>query len=156
VGFHLYCKMLKKAVEALKKNQPLQMTETKIEFKAEARIPLDYIDEPSLRMEFYYRLGNATSPEEVNDVLVELQDRFGKAPKETLLLCLFSRLKIFASSLQITSIKFDRFTMLVEKQIKDTLVKQSFSIPAPFPQMIEFEQKIMQIIKEWKPKQGSF
>ncbi len=152
VGFHLYCKMLKKAVEALKNQKPLQLTETKIEFTSEAKLPAEYVNEPSLRMEFYYRLGNADSSEEINEVLTELEDRFGKAPKEALLLCLFSRLKVEASSLQITSIKFDRFTMQVEKQLKDTLVKQSFSIPSPFPEIKAFEQKIIRTLQEWKPK----
>lgn len=151
VGFHLYCKMLKKAIEALKSQKPLQLVDTKIEFTSEAKLPSDYVNEPSLRMEFYYRLGNADSVAEVDEVLSELQDRFGKAPKAALLLCLFSRLKILASSLHITSIKFDRFTMQVEKQVKDTLVKQSFSIPSPFPQIAAFEQKVVQTLQDWKP-----
>ncbi|MES2199392.1 MAG: transcription-repair coupling factor [Chlamydiota bacterium] len=152
VGFHLYCKMLKKAVEALKNQKPLQLTDTKLEFTTEAKLPADYVNEPSLRMEFYYRLGNASSSEEVDEILAELQDRFGKAPKEALLLCLFSRIKVEASSLHITCIKFDRFTMQVEKQLKDTTVKQIFSIPSPFPQIKAFEQKVVQTLKEWKPK----
>ena len=48
-----------------------------MEFSFDARLPEDYIDEISLRMEIYHRLGEATSPEEVDAILSELKDRFG-------------------------------------------------------------------------------
>ncbi len=152
VGFHLYCKMLKKAVEALKQARPIQLSETKMEFTSDAKLPESYVNESSLRMEFYFRLGNASSVEEVDEIESELQDRFGKLPKEALLLCLFSRIKAVASSLQITNLKFDRFTMHAEKQVKETTAKQTFSIPACFPKTKEFEKHVITTLKNWKPK----
>ena len=44
------------------------------------------------------------------------------------------------------------YSLSVEKQIKDSLIKQSFSIPNPLPQIKAFEQKVLQILQDWKPK----
>jgi len=152
IGFHLYCKMLKKAIEAVKQSKPLELHEAKVEFSSEAKLPESYVNEPELRMEFYYRLGSASSPEEINEILKELEDRFGKAPRPVLLLCLFSRIKIRASALRITSLKFDKFTVSMEKQIAGTQVKSSFPIGSIAGDLAVFEQNIEKILKDWNPK----
>jgi transcription-repair coupling factor (superfamily II helicase) len=84
IGFHLYCKLLKKTVDAMKKKQPIHFLETKIESSMEARIPDEYINEPSLRMEIYHRLGEASGSADVSSLLEEIQDRFGPAPESVL------------------------------------------------------------------------
>jgi len=155
VGFHLYCKMLKKAIDATSKQRPLDFSETKMEFSHEARLPEDYVNESSLRMEFYYRLGNAASIEEVQQVELELKDRFGKLPQPALLLCAFSRIKIYATSLRISSLKFGKLTVQAEKQAGPILAKETFSLPPPFPHLYAFEQKVMQLLREWKPRRSS-
>jgi transcription-repair coupling factor (superfamily II helicase) len=152
VGFHLYCKMLKKAIEATSKQRPLDFLETKMEFSLEARLPEEYVNEAVLRMEFYYRLGNAATIEEIQEIELELKDRFGPLPKGALLLCTFSRLKIFATSLRISSLKFAKMTLQAEKPIGSSLAKETFSIPSPFPHLHAFEQKVMELLKQWKPK----
>ncbi|HEY5259296.1 MAG TPA: DEAD/DEAH box helicase, partial [Rhabdochlamydiaceae bacterium] len=48
IGFHLYCKLLKRTVDALKKNLEPTFFETKMEFPYDARLPEDYIRENSL------------------------------------------------------------------------------------------------------------
>ncbi len=60
IGFHLYCKLLKRAIDALKQNSSPSFTETKMEFSFDACLPEDYINETSLRMEIYHRLGEAS------------------------------------------------------------------------------------------------
>jgi transcription-repair coupling factor (superfamily II helicase) len=153
IGFHLYCKLLKRSVEALQKKQPVYLTETKLEFSLNAKLPEDYINEPTLRMELYYRLGNACNTQEINDILSEIQDRFGKPPSPVILLCLLFRLKICASALHIASLKIDRFTVHLEKKIGSQLIKQSFAIPKSVLSMKnlhDFEQSILKILQEWK------
>ena len=39
IGFHLYCKLLKKAIEALKKKSSPSFTEAKMEFSFNASLP---------------------------------------------------------------------------------------------------------------------
>ncbi len=151
IGFHFYCKLLKKAVEALKKKKPVQFIETRMDFAFDARLPSDYINESSLRMELYYRLGNASSSQEVDEISRELTDRFGPAPKQVSLLILFSRIRVLASSLQILKLKFDKFTFQAEKQILKTVAKETFPLP-PLKDLAIFEQKVTESLKNWTPR----
>lgn len=154
VGFHLYCKLLKKAVESLRKKQPIYLTETKMEFSLDAKLPENYINESELRMELYYRLGNASSIQEVNEILVEIKDRFGKPPFSVLLLGLLFRIKIQASDLHILSLKIERFTVHLEKQIGTKIFKETLAIPkhlVDLKNLKEFEQGILKILQDWHP-----
>ncbi len=120
IGFHLYCKLLKKTVDSLKKKTPIHFTETKMEFGFDAKLPESYIQESSLRMEIYYRLGNTTAPIDVDEILEELQDRFGPPPPSVLLLCAMTRIRIIASQKQIALLKFDKLTFTIERLAKKT------------------------------------
>lgn len=151
IGFHFYCKLLKKAVDSLKKQKPVQFIETKMEFSVDARFPAEYINESSLRMELYYRLGNASSLEDIEEIFKEVEDRFGPPPKEVQLLILFSRIRVTASSLLILKLKFDKFTFQAEKQILQKTVKEIFPCP-PLKDLSIFEQKVIESLKKWTPR----
>ncbi len=130
IGFHLYCKLLKKTVDALKKKQPIHFLETKIESSMEARIPDEYINEPSLRMEIYHRLGEASGSADVSSLLEEIQDRFGPAPESVLWLCCLTKIRLFAAAKAISWIKFDKLTMSFEQQQGKDSYKKTLSLPA--------------------------
>ena len=98
IGFHLYCKLLKRAIDALKKKAPISFNETKMEFSYDARIPEDYINEVSLRMELYYRLGEASQYSEIEDLMAELKDRFGEPPDPVVWLYHLTRIRVFAAA----------------------------------------------------------
>lgn len=115
IGFHLYCKLLKKAIAALKKNTAISFLETKIEGSFDARLPSSYIPEVSLRLEIYHRLGEVTTFEEIEEVFEELKDRFGELPPEAIWLYHISRIRTFASEHQIQTIKLEKRTFSIEK-----------------------------------------
>lgn len=116
IGFHLYCKLLKRTIDALKKQAPITFNETKIEAPFDARIPESYLREVSLRMEFYYRFGDASTTGEIDDLLAELKDRFGEPPEQTLWLYHLARLRVFVSAHQYTLLKFQNLTVFAERQ----------------------------------------
>jgi transcription-repair coupling factor (superfamily II helicase) len=129
IGFHLYCKLLKKAVDALKRNSAPSFIETKMEFTFDANLPEEYINETSLRMEIYHRLGEATCLEEVDAILFELKDRFGPCPPQALWLYHLTRLRIVASTHQFTLLKFENFTFTAQRQSGKTLVTKTMPLP---------------------------
>ncbi len=129
IGFHLYCKLLKRAIDALKRQAPISFNETKLEFAFNARIPESYIPEVSLRMEFYYRFGDASNTAEIDDLLSELQDRFGTPPEELLWLYHLARLRVFASHHQFTLLKFQNLTLLAERQMGKEIEKHTLLLP---------------------------
>jgi transcription-repair coupling factor (superfamily II helicase) len=129
IGFHLYCKLLKKAIEALKKKSSPSFTEAKMEFSFDASLPEEYINETSLRMEIYHRLGEAASMEEVDAILAELKDRFGPYPPQVLWLYHLTRLRLFASAHHFTLLKFENLTFTAERQSGKTLVRKTIALP---------------------------
>ncbi len=129
VGFHLYCKMLKRAIDALKKQTPISFTETKMEFNFDARLPEEYINEVSLRMEIYYRLGEAASLNDVDEIMAELKDRFGKPPEPVIWLYHLTRIRIFATIQQFTLLKFSNLSFVAEQQLGQELKRQTILLP---------------------------
>jgi transcription-repair coupling factor (superfamily II helicase) len=129
IGFHLYCKLLKKAIEALKKKSSPSFTEAKMEFSFDACLPEEYINETSLRMEIYHRLGESIDMEEVDAILAELKDRFGPYPPQVLWLYHLTRLRLFASAHHFTWLKFENLTFSAERQSGKTLVRKTMALP---------------------------
>ena len=129
VGFHLYCKMLKKAVDSIKSHSSISFIETKIESKFPAHLPENYIPETSLRLEIYHRLGDANSSKEVKIILEELSDRFGKLPKEALWLGALTDVKIIANKNNFTLLRFERNSLQAHQQKGDKLIKKTLPLP---------------------------
>ena len=129
IGFHLYCKLLKRAVEALKKKSSPTFTETKMEFSYDASLPETYINETSLRMEIYHRLGEAITTEDADAILSELKDRFGPYPPQVLWLYHLTRLRLFASAHHFTLLKFENVTFTAERQSGKNLIKKTLVLP---------------------------
>lgn len=129
VGFNLYCKLLKKAVAALKhKQKPMLFhDDIKIEFPYHARIPEDYIDLASMRIEFYQKIGNAESEEELEAIEEELRDRFGPSPEAISWLFALARIRLIAQEYHLSSIKGTGNALYIQqyhdkdKQIQKTL-----------------------------------
>ncbi len=117
IGFHLYCKLLKRTIDAMSKKSTPTFYETKMEFPFRALFPDNYIAEPSLRMELYHRLGETSSPGEVDTILDEIKDRFGEPPPEVLWLYHLTRLRLFASAHHFVLLKFDSRTLHTERQV---------------------------------------
>lgn len=132
VGFHLYCKMLKRAIDALKKQAPITFNETKMEFPYDARLPEEYINEVSLRMELYYRLGEISIPEEAEEILKELQDRFGPPPPPVIWLYHLTRIRVAATTKHYTLLKFSNLSLTLEQQDKKRTVLLPKKTQSPF------------------------
>lgn len=129
VGFHLYCKMLKRAVEALKDKRTLTFLETKVEFPFKAFLPENYINETSLRLEIYHRLGEAMSNKAVDTIFEELRDRFGPYPDEVIWLKALTRIRLFANEQQIILLKLQKHTLYMEKQVGKEVKKSTQIFP---------------------------
>jgi transcription-repair coupling factor (superfamily II helicase) len=87
VGFQLYNEMLSEAVRCLKAGiepdllSPLNVT-TDINLHAPALLPDDYCGDVHLRLSFYKKLATAKTTDQVDTLLEEIVDRFGKLPPQ--------------------------------------------------------------------------
>jgi transcription-repair coupling factor (superfamily II helicase) len=101
VGFQLYNEMLAEAVRALKNGQepdllsPLNVT-TEINLHAPALLPDSYCGDVHLRLSFYKKLAMAKNSDQVDALLEEIVDRFGKLPVQAQTLMDVHRLRVIA------------------------------------------------------------
>jgi len=101
VGFQLYNEMLGEAVRSLKAGRepdllaPLAVT-TEINLHAPALLPDDYCGDVHLRLSFYKRLATAKTTDQIDALLEELVDRFGKMPPQAQTLMDVHRLRVLA------------------------------------------------------------
>lgn len=147
IGFHLYCKLLKRTIKALEGKMPAIITETKIDFPVDARLPEDYVNETSLRMEIYQRLGEAVTLEDVSDILEEIADRFGPPPEPVRWLYHITRIRVFASLNSYTLLKLEKVSMKSTQKVgKQTISRQQLIGKISSPQ--DLEDKIIQTLKK--------
>ncbi len=146
IGFHLYCKLLKRTVLSMQNKTPLLAFETKIEFRVDARLPEDYVNAATLRMEIYQRLGETVELAQVDAIWEELQDRFGPPPLSAEWLYILSRIRIHALQRHVTSIKHTPPTLVIERQSqgKTATSKHLFKLPSS-PK--EAEKKLLEIFE---------
>ncbi len=142
IGFHLYCKFLKRTIQALQGEVPSILADSKVDLMVDARLPEEYINEVSLRMEIYQRLGEAASWEEVDLLWMEVLDRFGPPPEEALWLYHLTRLRVYAARQGFTVLKQDKLSLTIEKQKgKETTVRKILT--PKFKKPAEMEAKII-------------
>ncbi len=80
IGFDLYCRLLKEAMEDLKGETREETHEAEIELQVSAFIPDDYIADRKLKVGFYQRLSRVEEEGDVVSLREEMQDRFGRLP----------------------------------------------------------------------------
>ena len=127
IGFSMYCRLLQRAVDLLKKgdhaalrdaHQPpadtaqpaqvdwrkelpaLQPRNASVELRLpfSGNLPPDYIESPALRLDLFRRIGLASRPAHLRALQDELRDRFGPLPDDALLLLRIAEARIHALS----------------------------------------------------------
>ncbi|MBU2870876.1 transcription-repair coupling factor [Colwellia sp. E2M01] len=110
IGFSLYMEMLDQAVEALKEGKQLSLdqvmsNQTEIELRIPALLPEDYIFDVSLRLSLYKRIASCKTKNELDDIQVELIDRFGLLPQPSKNLIQVAKLRLRAQTIGISRIE---------------------------------------------------
>ena len=109
IGFQLYNEMLSEAVRSLKQGiepdllAPLAVT-TDINLHAPALLPSDYCGDVHLRLSFYKKLASAHKSEQIDTLLEELVDRFGKLPAQAQTLFDVHRLRVMARAYGVVKV----------------------------------------------------
>jgi transcription-repair coupling factor (superfamily II helicase) len=118
VGFHLYCKLLKRTIDLMRANKPAQFTETKIEIPFDAKLPDYYVEDKSLRMEIYHRFGECIETSEVDELYKEVIDRFGAPTIQVKWLYIVAWVRTECSKYGIRLLKLKNTTLSIESDQK--------------------------------------
>lgn len=110
IGFSLYMELLSRAVEALKSGTEPDLESaltsgTEIDLQITALIPDAYLGDVNLRLQFYKRLATAKTSAELDEIQVEMIDRFGLLPEPLKNLIELSLVKQQALALGIAKIE---------------------------------------------------
>ncbi|MDO8774006.1 MAG: transcription-repair coupling factor [Burkholderiaceae bacterium] len=109
IGFQLYNEMLGEAVRCLKAGiepdllAPLSVT-TEINLHAPALLPDDYCGDVHLRLSFYKKLATAKTTDQIDSLLEEIVDRFGKLPPQAQTLLDVHRLRVMAKAYGVVKV----------------------------------------------------
>lgn len=134
IGFTLYMDLLSRAVEALKDGKEPDLEKSllhqhaEIDLRLTALIPEDYLNDVQLRLQFYKRIANAKNQAELDEIQVEMIDRFGLLPEQLKNLIAITELKQKADTLGITKIeaneKGGKFEFSEKPHVKpETIIK---------------------------------
>ena len=109
IGFTLYMELLERAVTALKSGQDLNLSwtsplNTEVDLKIPALIPDDYLQDVHMRLVLYKRIASCQAQSELDDIEVEMIDRFGRLPEATKNLLQITSLKLEAEKLGIIKV----------------------------------------------------
>jgi len=110
VGFSLYMEMLDQAVSALKEGKQPSLDQvlskqTEIDIRVPALLPDDYIFDVSLRLSLYKRIASCKTNNELDEIQVELIDRFGLLPQASKNLVHIAKLRLKAQKIGISRIE---------------------------------------------------
>lgn len=104
VGFEMYIKLLEEAVARVRGEDHKIDVHTSINLRTDMYLPETYIPDTRQRIEFYKRFEGAVSEAEVDELLAELEDRFGTAPEQVETFVALERIRVLASACGFESI----------------------------------------------------
>ena len=112
IGFNLYIELLNRTTTALKTGKTIDNIDfkeiihtTEVDLRIPALIPNSYIYDVHTRLTFYKRISSATTTLILNDIKIELIDRFGPLTEEIKNLFSTAEIKIQADRIGIKKIQ---------------------------------------------------
>ncbi|MFN7310566.1 MAG: transcription-repair coupling factor [Vampirovibrionales bacterium] len=130
IGFEMYCELLNQAVEAAHKGERLEEQTQEpavIDLNITAFIPEPYVGSRDVKLQEYRRLAAAKSETQLDLIVAEWQDRFGKVPAPAKQLVHLARLRVQSTELDIPLVRTD------EEQLK-------ISVPYGLKQWMHLQQ----------------
>jgi transcription-repair coupling factor (superfamily II helicase) len=105
VGMDTYMELLEQAIAEGRGDDPVsQKVDPDITIGIDITIPNDFVADPSHRLLFYRRLANALDENEVEEIRLEIMDRFGSPPQSVSNLVAIMRIKCQLRRLGVRSL----------------------------------------------------
>ncbi|QCI22156.1 transcription-repair coupling factor [Buchnera aphidicola] len=119
IGFSLYMKLLKNAVDLLKNGKNVsfkRLSKNPIEIKlyVSSLLPENYISNVNTRLFFYKKIASAKNEKEIEFIQDELINNFGKLPVFSNNLISIAKIRLIAYKIGIKLIKFNKDIGIIE------------------------------------------
>ena len=154
-GYNLYMKLLQEQVEILKGEQRKNL-DVRVVLNVKAYIPNSYIEEYE-KINIYKRALQLKECEDIKNLYLELEDRFGKAPQEVKNLFEILKIKVLSSKIGVSevirekdnsySLKFDK-DLINSGKIIDMISKGKCKLKGK--DGINYSKNIEEFFKEYK------
>ena len=105
VGYDTYCNLLDEVVKEMQGQEIKPEIDVQIDLDATCFIPDEYISDSSQKIEIYQDIALCKNEEDIQNVIVEMIDRFGNMPKEIENLLEIARIKILCKKLNISKVQ---------------------------------------------------
>lgn len=155
VGFSLYLELIEKAVRDLKSGKTPNYDfnfakESEIDLGIQALIPEDYLPDIHNRLGFYKRISDATDIESLDQLQIEMIDRFGLLPDPAKNLFSITEIKLQLAPIGIKKLtansKFIKVEFLEKNKLDPVkIIKLIQSRPNTFKLMNQSQLKIMML-----------
>ncbi|TMQ67795.1 MAG: hypothetical protein E6K78_03430 [Candidatus Eisenbacteria bacterium] len=119
LGFDLYVKLLEEAVAELKGEVPERAQEPRLLTDWSAYLPDDYVEDEHEKLSLYRRLAEAGDLAVLDDLTLEMMDRFGQLPPPAVSLVELRRLRLLGGMAEVESVRV--FQDLVEMSLRRPL-----------------------------------
>ena len=111
VGYSLYTSLLERAVNALRAGRSPELDRpldhgTEVDLRVPAMIPESFLPDVHTRLLLYKRIASAANKAELDELQVEMVDRFGVLPDPARMLFRVTELKLKATPLGVKRIEF--------------------------------------------------
>jgi transcription-repair coupling factor (superfamily II helicase) len=105
LGFDLYVKLLEEAVQELKGEAAAVPPEPRLLTDWSAYLPDDYVPDEHEKLNLYRRLAETRSIDELDDLTLEMMDRFGQLPPPAVALFELRRLRLLGRGATVESLR---------------------------------------------------
>jgi len=115
LGFELYCRMLERAVQELKSGgEEIVESRSSINLGVDLKIPEEYIADEHHRLMFYKRIASAAAGDDLSRIREEMEDRYGRLPRQGLNLLQVAELRLLADHLGAQQIDYRSAHLMVK------------------------------------------
>ena len=137
LGFDLYMKLLEEAVAALKGEAAEVRPEPRLLTDWSAYLPDDYVPDEHEKLAMYRRLADTREIDGLDDLTLELMDRFGQLPEPAVALIELRRLRVLGAAAAVESLRV--FHDVVEMTLRRPLRPEEIrAVVGATPFQVEF------------------
>ncbi|HNW24460.1 MAG TPA: helicase-related protein, partial [Candidatus Cloacimonas sp.] len=161
IGFNYYNRILGNAIQAVEKGETTNLfndetpeTRRKVRTEIDLYFPPGYIDDDEERLRIYKRLSELETLADIDEMEVELLDRFGKMPEQARWLLNYFKLSQLANNIALQDCQVRNNSLIMEFEANNLPAKERLlHFTAKIPQPIRFEAgKNLKIIVTLDPE----